>query len=548
MSQRVTRSQTGATPKKPTIPGMVETPGGRRRNRKSVITSEADSGSDNSTPQPTSRVQEPIGDGAMGEALIDGKPASDGFTNGHTNGHATGHKRKQSRSAKEVVDPTVSNNSHMEFGGSWGTGTMMICFPLLMYYMWLGATYYNGKFPAPSEGQGLVEFFQQMAAQCYDDAFPHARAWTIYWTFLAVQVVFYLFMPGVYSKGQPLPHLGGEQLEYYCSGVWSFYSTIVLGLGLHYTGYFKLYTLIDEFGPLMSVAIISGFICSTYFYISARIRGAEVRMTGYPVYDFFMGAELNPRLFKWLDCKMFLEVRMPWFILFFVTLGTAARQWENEGYVSGEVGFLLMAHWLYANACCKGEEMIVTTWDMYFEKLGFMLTFWNLAGVPLSYCHCTIYLANHHPSEYAHPKWVLALFFSTYIFVYWVWDTANSQKNHFRRNERGVDYVRNTFPQLPWREVHNPKTIETTTGNDLLVDGWYGLARKIHYTCDLYFALTWGLITGFQSPFPWFYPVFFSVMIVHRAYRDIQRCRQKYGEAWLQYEKEVPYLFIPYVI
>ena len=59
---------------------------------------------------------------------------------------------------------------------------------------------------------------------------------------------------------------------------------------------------------------------------------------------------------------MFFEVRLPWFILFFVSLGAAARQYEQYGYVSGEVGFLLMAHWLYANACCKGEEMIVTTW------------------------------------------------------------------------------------------------------------------------------------------------------------------------------------------
>jgi hypothetical protein len=35
------------------------------------------------------------------------------------------------------------------------------------------------------------------------------------------------------------------------------------------------------------------------------------------------------------------------------------------------------------------------------------------------------------------------------------------------------------------------------------------------------------------------------VMIIHRARRDIARCRRKYGDAWTQYEKEVPYLFIP---
>ena len=72
-----------------------------------------------------------------------------------------------------------------------------------------------------------------------------------------------------------------------------------------------------------------------------------------------------------------------------------------------------------------------------------------------------------------------------------------------------------------------------------------GYARKLHYTCDLFFALTWGLITGFDSPFPWFYPVFFACMITHRALRDVQRCRTKYGKAWEEYERRVPYLFIP---
>ncbi|KAG6309381.1 hypothetical protein E4U22_003994 [Claviceps purpurea] len=106
--------------------------------------------------------------------------------------------------------------------------------------------------------------------------------------------------------------------------------------------------------------------------------------------------------------------------------------------------------------------------------------------------------------------------------------------------------ARNTFPQVPWQTIKNPKTIETPQGT-ILVDGWYGLARKIHYTADFWFAMSWALITGFKSPFPWFYPVFFCCMIIHRAARDIHRCRIKYGKYWLQYERQVPYLFIPYI-
>jgi delta24(24(1))-sterol reductase len=109
---------------------------------------------------------------------------------------------------------------------------------------------------------------------------------------------------------------------------------------------------------------------------------------------------------------------------------------------------------------------------MYYEKWGFMLIFWNLAGVPLSYCHCTLYLANRDPSEYAWPKWALVTLFTTYLFVYWVWDTCNSQKNKFRQQERGNVVDRKTFPQLPWGVVKNPDSIPTSTGDSLLCSGW----------------------------------------------------------------------------
>jgi len=94
------------------------------------------------------------------------------------------------------------------------------------------------------------------------------------------------------------------------------------------------------------------------------------------------------------------------------------------------------------------------------------------AGVPLSYCLCSLYLGNHALSVYRWNRFALTVLYASYLFMYWVWDTAGSQKNRFRHSERGTLRDRNTFPQLPWRHIENPETIETETGDSLLVDGW----------------------------------------------------------------------------
>ncbi|KAI4266308.1 MAG: hypothetical protein LQ337_008830 [Flavoplaca oasis] len=442
-------------------------------------------------------------------------------------------------------NPADGSNDPLEFGGTPGVCAIMTVFPILMYYLWIGATYYDGHLPWPAKDQSLRDFAGQLGSLAYEGAFPNLKAWTIYWGFMVFEVICYLYLPGITVHGKPLPHENGRRLEYYCSGSWSFYANIVLAAALHFSGVFKLYTLLDEFGPIMSVAIISAIGISLVAYFSAQYRGATIRMTGRPIYDFFMGAELNPRMFGLLDLKMFSEVRIPWYLLFFISSAAAARQYDQFGFVTGEIMFLVMAHFLYANACAKGEECITTTWDMYHEKWGFLLIFWNFAGVPLTYCHCSLFLANHAPSVYHWNRWSLAAFYIAYLFVYWIWDTTNSQKNRFRQEERGTLVERRNIFQLPWQTVKNPNIITTKAGESILADGWYGYARKLHYTADMYFALSWALITGFSSPLPWFYPVFFFIMISHRAYRDIQKCEAKYGEAWEEYKRQVPYLFIP---
>jgi len=256
----------------------------------------------------------------------------------------------------------VDASGVFEFGGTAGVLALMVGFPLLMWYMWIGAACYDGKMPWPEESQSWIDFGRHLGHLVYTGAFPTLRAWRIYWTFFVFEAVCYCVLPGVWGWGKPLPHEGGKQLKYFCNCYLTLHFTIIVLAALHFGGIFPLYTIIDEFGPLLSVGILSGFLVAIVAYVSAILRGAQHRMSGYPIYDFFLGAELNPRMFGILDFKMFFMVRIPWFVIFGLSCGAAARQYDRYGYVSKEVMFLVVAHYLYANACAKGEQLIISSW------------------------------------------------------------------------------------------------------------------------------------------------------------------------------------------
>lgn len=461
-----------------------------------------------------------------------------------------------------------------EFGGPYGVSVIIILSHIVLYYFYgcLGV----------------------------EDWMPTTFTITTYAAFVVIEALFAYILPGVWTKGLPLEDPVKKEkycLDYLCNGLSSWYVTLVMLFGLHYSGYFRLYWITENIGRYVTTAVVYANISSLIIYTwglmsieknrsiliekmksihqllikierDAKKEGTPVEyprdlltrsneaydkleksssasgMSGNDVYDVFMGSILNPRI-GILDLKMFAEIRVSWMLLFLITTSNALKQYQVHGYISNSMIIIWLAQVLYTNACMKGEECIPTTWDIFHEKFGWMLIFWNLAGVPFLYAIQSYYI---YVNDIRLDTHIFYLMLAVLGITYWIWDTANSQKNRFRMQRRGT-FVKRVwaFPQFSMGTIDNPVTLVTDSGSELLVDGWWRIARKIHYTADLAMALIWGMCCGMDSFIPYFYFFFFLGHLLHRAKRDNERCLEKYGEDWKKYCKIVPYTFIPYV-
>ena len=276
-----------------------------------------------------------------------------------------------------------SSEAAREFGGTVGAAVIITLSHALILYLWIAWRFHDGAVFYPAEISDVGPFFARIWGHIVANATPSLSTFAIYWTFLVVQGLMAALLPGLEIKGLPIPSRGGQRLVYRVNGVTSWWLTLASVAVLHFTGIFPLQTIYEQFGSLMIAAIITANAIAIAAYYGAKITGNAERMSGSFLYDFFMGAWLNPRIGK-LDLKMWAEVRVSWLTLFLLTASGAAHQYASHGTVSSPMIFLVVAHFLYANVCVKGEECIPTTWDIFHEKWGWLLVFWNLAGYPLS--------------------------------------------------------------------------------------------------------------------------------------------------------------------
>lgn len=420
---------------------------------------------------------------------------------------------------KAEKEKPAAKPKNYEFGGPIGAFFLIILLPATLYLVNLACR--KDKCTILE----LPKFPTAISALVDMEATLIFLGWFIFQAVLAVLPI------GRVAEGQPLK--SGQRLKYRLNG---FLSLLVTLLGFSVAVYYDvaLTVLSTKFFKLMTSAAVFSFFLSLFLYIKARfIPASKVASTGNSgniIYDFFMGHELNPRIGP-LDLKFFCELRpglIGWVVLNFAFLLEA---YQKQGTFPPALTMVVAFQFVYVADALFFEEAILTTMDITHDGFGFMLAFGDLAWVPFLYCLQPRFLFE---SKFSLPWYCLAPIALINVIGYYIFRGANSQKNEFRKN-----------PQNP--ALESLETIPTPSGKKLLVGGWWGLVRKPNYLGDLLMALAWSLPCGFSHVLPYFYPIYFFILLVHRERRDDAQCRQKYGASWDRYCERVKYRIIPYV-
>ncbi|KAK7799681.1 hypothetical protein U0070_005434 [Myodes glareolus] len=410
----------------------------------------------------------------------------------------------------ETFQVTTPQRKDLEFGGAPGAVLIMLGLPACLLLLLLQC---RQKDPS------LLSFPPPLPTL---DELWETRVCGIYLLWFFVQVV----------EGTPL--VDGRRLKYRLNGFYAFVLTsAVVGASLFWG--IELCYVYTHFLQFALAATVFSVVLSVYLYahsLKAPKDELSPASSGNVVYDFFIGRELNPRIGAF-DLKYFCELRpglIGWVVVNLVML-LAEMKVQERGAPSLAMVLVNSFQLFYVVDALWNEEALLTTMDIIHDGFGFMLAFGDLVWVPFTYSLQAFYLVSHpHDLSWPLASVIIALKLCGYV----IFRCANSQKNAFRKNP--------TDPKLA-----HLKTIHTSTGKNLLVSGWWGFVRHPNYLGDLIMALAWSLPCGFNHLLPYFYVIYFTVLLVHREARDEHQCKRKYGLAWEKYCQRVPYRILPYV-
>lgn len=286
-----------------------------------------------------------------------------------------------------------------------------------------------------------------------------------------------------------------------------------------------------HFWPLFAAANVFAFGLALYLTIVGRRREAQrgaPRPGGALAFlsDYFYGAEVNPRLFG-LDLKMF-SYRPSLMGLGLINVSFAVAQYQMHGAVSTRMWLYQAFYFAYLVNYFQFEHGMLFTWDVIAERFGWMLVWGDYVLVPFFYSIPGWFLLDRMDPM---PVWEIAALVILYLVGFVLFRGANEQKHRFK-----IDPTTKIWGKPP-----------ETIGGKLLASGFWGIGRKLNYTGELCMYFAWTIPCGFDSVVPFLLPLWLVGLFSHRAWRDEQRCKAKYGATWDEYCRRARFRMIPFI-
>ncbi len=428
-------------------------------------------------------------------------------------------------------------------------GIMTFC-PCLVFYFWMSLEWYNGALTGPIGT--MVHMGVGGALESWWNRAP-TITWTtvqLYVFWFCLQALLMVTLPSKKWTGKVT--FAGNQMEYTCvNGLYAWIVSHVLFLvGSIGLGLFKPTIIYDNWGSLMLLMQLMGFTFTFLFYVKGRLWptcSSDTRHTGNLFYDLYWGLELNPRLMpgtkqnSWFDIKLFMNGRPGIVAWTMINMSCAFKQYENLGYVTNSMLLVNFLHAVYVLDFFYHEAWYIGTIDIIHDRMGFYLAWGDLCWLPCMYTLQSFYLVKN---PLVLDRWVALALLTIGLTGYYIFRAANNQKDYFRTTN-GERTIWNVMPEwIPATYMSGDGMVHDTK---ILCSGFWGLSRHFNYLGDLMMCFAFCAACGVKHLLPHFYLLYMTILLVQRGYRDDERCELKYGAAWREYQKRVPYRIIPYV-
>eukprot|EP00746_Dinoflagellata_sp_MGD_P001524 gnl/MRDRNA2_/MRDRNA2_102886_c0_seq1.p1 gnl/MRDRNA2_/MRDRNA2_102886_c0~~gnl/MRDRNA2_/MRDRNA2_102886_c0_seq1.p1 ORF type:complete len:523 (-),score=42.20 gnl/MRDRNA2_/MRDRNA2_102886_c0_seq1:109-1587(-) len=325
------------------------------------------------------------------------------------------------------------------------------------------------------------------------------------------------------------------------------------GLGEYSLGVYDLGIIFLLFRPIVGACNLFGLLFCGFLYIKGLYKpsGPDSGSSGRGfIFDYYWGMELYPRIFG-VDVKKFVNCRFSMTFWQIAGISFAYRSYIMHRKVDPAIVFCALSQYLYLVKFYIWEIGYMRSMDIIVDRAGFYETWGCITWVPAVYTFHTAVLVNS-PSRLS---WVEAgiIFASGLAGVGLNW-MADEQRKYFRESN-GTCLIWGQKPRsITARYVfENPKTGQREEKKTiLLASGLWGMCRHPQYVFELMAAWSWGFLGagGWTCPngiLPLFYAFYLTILLLHRMYRDEEKCFTKYGEDYVAYSKIVSYKLIPLI-